>query len=82
MALILDQVTDKLFGSWYSPALCLAVLTVVLVLILWVGGAASDWVSSAVKWTGGLAVVTALAGGWFASRKKVTDSLAELASNV
>lgn len=81
MALV-EQFVDKLFGSWFSPALCLAILTFVLLLIVWIGGA-GDWVYKSIQWAGTAAVVTALLGGWFANKKKTpTDILSEMTANV
>ena len=61
MAVFLGSGAEMFFASPYSSVILVAILTVILMVIIWIGSG-PDWVYHAVGWTGFVFGVITAAG--------------------
>ncbi len=64
---IFDKAAGVLVGSYYSAAVCVAIVTVLLLIIMWIGKMGNVEYDT-VKWTGAVAAAGLLGVGFLYSK--------------
>ncbi len=67
--MILNFIAGEIFSSWWFPALCVAIIVVLLLIIFWIGSI-SDKGFEVIKWVGIVGVPLILTGGWMVQKSK------------
>lgn len=77
---VFGAVSEILVGEWYSPALAIALVIILIILMMWIFGMDSKS-STLVKWVGGVGAVAYLGLG-VVNKKTKSISTAQMLSNM